>query len=179
MLKKEDAVLVFIDVQGRLHEIMHEKDVLDTNLGKLISGAKLLNVPIIATEQIPEKLGPTSEPFKSMLEGFPMIGKTTFSCCGEQDFTKPFRALEKIQAILIGIETHVCVYQTAIDLMEQGIDVFVAADAVSSRAVENKTLALEAMKQAGAVILPTESILMALQKDAAESTFRGLLKLIK
>lgn len=179
MLNRDDAILIFIDVQGRLHEIMHEKEELDANLGKLIQAAQLLDVPILGTEQIPEKLGPTSEPFKSMLGDVPMIGKTTFSCCGDEGFSSAFQSLEKKQAILIGIETHVCVYQTAIDLLEQGIEVFVAADAVSSRVAENKILALEAMKQAGAVILPTESILMALQKDAAEPTFRELLKLIK
>lgn len=179
MLNRNNAVLIFIDVQGRLHEIMHEKDMLDANLGKLIEGAKLLEVPIIGTEQIPEKLGATSEPFLSMLEGFPMLGKSSFSCCGAPEFTEKLQSMGKKQAILIGIETHVCVYQTAIELLEQGIEVFVAAEAVSSRAAENKALALEAMKQAGAVILPTESILMALQKDAADPTFRGLLKLIK
>lgn len=179
MLNRDDAVLVFIDVQGRLHELMVEKDALDANLEKLIRAAKLLDVPIIGTEQIPEKLGPTSEPFKGLLGDVPMVGKTTFSCCGDAGFSAAFQALEKKQAILIGIETHVCVYQTAIELLEQGFAVFVAADAVSSRTAQNKALALEAMKQAGAVILPTESILMALQKDAAEPTFRELLKLIK
>ena len=179
MLNKENAVLVFIDVQGRLHEIMADKDTLDANLEKLIQGANLLEVPIIATEQIPEKLGATSEPFGTMLAGASTIGKTTFSCCGDKGFVTAFEALGKRQAVLAGIETHVCVYQTAIELLEQGVEVFVAADAVSSRMAENKGLALEAMKLAGAVILPTESILMALQKDAAESTFRELLKLIK
>ncbi|MDF7808725.1 isochorismatase family protein [Pontiellaceae bacterium B12219] len=179
MLNRNEAVLIFIDVQGRLHEIMHEKEVLDTNLEKLIRCAQLLNVPIVGTEQIPEKLGATSEPFKTLLGEVPMLGKTAFSCCGDAAFAAQFQSLEKKQAILVGIETHVCVYQTAIDLLEQGVDVFVAADAVSSRAPENRVLALEAMRDAGAKILPTETLLFALLRDAADPAFRSLLKLIK
>ncbi len=102
MLKKNDAALIFIDVQGRLHEIMHEKDLLDANLEKLIRCATLLDLPIVGTEQIPEKLGPTSEPFKTLLEKVPMIGKTAFSCCGEPRFAEAFQALERRQAILAG-----------------------------------------------------------------------------
>lgn len=179
MLKKEDTVLIFIDVQGRLHEIMCEKEVLDANMSKLVECAKLLEVPIIGTEQIPEKLGPTNEPFLSLLADAPMIGKSSFSCWGESVFEEKFQSLEKKQAILVGIETHVCVYQTAIDLLEQGIEVFVAADAVSSRNSDNKTLALQAMRDAGAKILPTESLLFALLRDAKDPAFRDLLKLIK
>jgi nicotinamidase-related amidase len=179
MLNRSEAVLVFIDVQGRLHEIMHEKDVLDSNLEKLVRCAQLLEVPILGTEQIPEKLGVTSEPFKTLLADVPMLGKTAFSCCGDAAFATQFQSLEKKQAILVGIETHVCVYQTAIDLLEQGIEVFVAADAVSSRMPGNRLLALEAMRDAGAKILPTETLLFALLRDAADPAFRSLLKLIK
>ncbi|MDF7798457.1 isochorismatase family protein [Pontiellaceae bacterium B1224] len=179
MLNRNHVVLIFIDVQGRLHEIMHEKETLDANMGKLIQCAQLLDVPILGTEQIPEKLGDTNEPFKSMLSDVPMFGKTAFSCCGEPTFEQKFQSLEKKQAILVGIETHVCVYQTAVDLLEQGIEVFVAADAVSSRSAENIMLALQAMRDAGAQILPTESVLFALLRDAKDPAFRGLLKLIK
>ena len=179
MLKREEAVLVFIDVQGKLHEIMHKKDVLDGNLEKVIRCAQLLEVPIVGTEQIPEKLGSTSEPFKSLLADVPMIPKSAFSCCGEPKFMEQLERLGRQQFILIGIETHVCVYQTAIDLMEFGSEVFVVADAVSSRAPENKALALQAMRDAGAQILPMESILFALLRDAADPRFKELLKLIK
>ena len=179
MLKCDEAVLVFIDVQGKLHEIMHGKDVLDGNLERLIQCANLLEVPVLGTEQIPEKLGPTNEPFKSLLADAPLIGKSAFSCCGEPKFMEAFRAAGKRQAILVGIETHVCVYQTAIDLLEAGIEVFVVADAVSSRMPENKALALQAMRDAGAKVLPTETILFALLRDAADPCFKELLKLIK
>lgn len=179
MLKREEVVLVFIDVQGKLHEIMHEKDVLDGNLEKVVRCAQLLEVPIIGTEQIPEKLGPTSEPFKALLADAPMIAKSAFSCCGEPKFKAALDSTGKKQAILVGIETHVCVYQTAIDLMESGFEVYVSADAVSSRVPENRELVLQAMRVAGAKILPTESILFALLRDAADPRFKELLKLVK
>lgn len=179
MPKRDEAVLIFIDVQGKLHEIMHGKEILDGNLERLIRCAQLLEVPIIGTEQIPEKLGATSEPFKSLLADVPMIGKSAFSCCGEPQFKKHFHDLEKRQAILVGIETHVCVYQTAIDLLEDGIEVFVVADAVSSRMPGNKQLAIQAMRDAGAKVIPTETALFSLLRNAADPRFKELLKLIK
>ncbi len=179
MLKRDEAVLVFIDVQGKLHEIMHEKDVLDANLEKVIRCVRLLKVPVMGTEQIPEKLGSTSKPFRMLLADVPMIPKSAFSCCGESRFAETFKATGKRQAILVGIETHVCVYQTAVDLLEDGVEVFVVADAVSSRMPENKALALQAMRDAGAKVLPTETILFALLRDAADPCFKELLQLIK
>jgi isochorismate hydrolase len=179
MLKCEEAVLVFIDVQGKLHEIMCGKETLDGHLEKMVRCAHLLEVPIVGTEQIPEKLGPTSEPFKTLLEHDPMIAKSAFSCCGDPKFMEAFQSLGKRQAILIGIETHVCVYQTAMDLIDAGIEVFVVADAVSSRSPENKAMALQAIRDAGAQILPTETVLFGLLRDAADPRFKQLLKLIK
>ncbi len=179
MLKREEAVLLCIDVQGKLHDLMHEKAVLDTNLERVIRCAQLLELPVLVTEQLPEKLGSTHEPFRSLLEGVTTVAKSSFSCCGDLKFLTELRAIGRKQVILAGIEAHVCVYQTAIDLLEAGYEVVVTADAVSSRTAENKALALQAMRDAGAAILPAESILFALLRDAAHPRFKDLLKLIK
>lgn len=179
MLKADEAVLLFIDVQGKLHEIMHERELLDANLEKLVRGTQLMDLPVLVTEQIPEKLGPTSAPFKSLLADAMTFAKSSFSCCGDLEFLTRLRTLGKRQVILAGIETHVCVYQTAMDLLQAEYEVFVAADAVSSRTAENKALALQAMRDSGAVILPAETILLALLRDAADPRFKELLKLIK
>lgn len=179
MLNIDDAVLLFIDVQGRLHEIMHDRELLDANLQRMIRCAQLMEVPILVTEQIPEKLGPTSEPFKSMLAGGKTVAKSAFSCCGDLKFLTELRVLGKRQIVLIGIETHVCIYQTAMDLLAAEYEVFVVADAVSSRSADNKRLALQALRHAGAVILPTETVLFSLLRDAADPRFKELLKLIK
>ena len=179
MLNKDDAVLIFIDVQCSLAEVMHDKRNLFKNLERMVKGAQVLEVPILLTEQLPEKLGPTSERFKQILESLMVIEKSSFSCCGEPVFVDAFQALEKQQAILVGIEAHVCVYQTALDLMGNDIEVYVVADAVSSRTPENRDLALQALRDAGAKIVPTETVLLALQRDAANPGFKDLLKLIK
>lgn len=179
MLKRDEAVLVFIDVQGRLATLMHDKETLDANLARMIECAKLLELPILWTEQIPEKMGSTSEPFKALLDGVSRIEKSTFSCCAEPRFLEAFQSSGKRQAILVGIESHICVYQTAIDLLEDGIEVFVVADAVSSRAPENKSFSLQALRDAGARIIPTETALFALLRDAADPRFKKLLGLIK
>ncbi len=179
MLTRDEAVLIFIDVQGRLHAVMDDKETLDANLARMIECAKLLELPILGTEQIPEKMGATNEPFRSLLEDVPIVAKSTFSCCGEPTFMEAFRAVEKRQVILVGIEAHVCIYQTAIDLLEDGIEVYVVADAVSSRSPKNKVLALQSMRDAGAKILPAESVLFALLRDAADPRFKALLKLVK
>jgi nicotinamidase-related amidase len=179
MINREEAVLIFIDVQRRLAEKMHDKRQLFSNLECMIACAQKLDVPILLTEQIPEKLGGTSERFRIMLESIMAIEKTAFSCCGEPVFTDAFEALGKKQAILVGIEAHVCVYQTALDLLKDGIEVFVVADGVSSRTPENKALALDAMRDAGAKIIPTETAVFALLRDASDPCFKELLKLIK
>jgi nicotinamidase-related amidase len=179
MLNRDEAVLIFIDVQRRLAEKMHDKRHLFNNLECMVACAQNLKVPILLTEQIPEKLGGTSERFRIMLESMMAIEKTAFSCCGEPVFMEAFESLKKKQAIMVGIEAHVCVYQTALDLIADGIEVFVVADAVSSRAPENKELALEAMREAGAKIIPTETAVFALLRDAADPCFKALLKLIK
>jgi len=179
MINRNDALLVFIDVQGKLHEIMPERATLDANLERMIACTKLLKLPLLVTEQLPEKLGPTNEPFRTQLAGATVLQKSAFSCYGEASFRTALQATGKKQVILVGIETHVCVYQTALDLLADGFEVFVAADAVDSRNPENKTLALQAMRDAGAKILPTETLLFALLRDAADPLFKSVLKLIK
>lgn len=179
MLNKEQAILLFIDVQGRLHEIMHDKSTLDANLEVMIRCAQLLELPIIVTEQLPEKLGSTSEPFKSLLADVPKVTKSSFSCCKEPEFSKLFQSLKKQQAILVGIESHICVYQTALDLLEDDVEVFLIADAVSSRAEENKTTVIRAMRDEGVKIIPTETALFALLSDADDPRFKQILQFIK
>lgn len=179
MLNSDDAVLLFIDVQGRLHDIMHDREMLDANLERMVRGAQLMEMPILVTEQIPEKLGATNEPFRSMLADAKTFEKSTFSCCGDLKFLTELRAVGKGQVILVGIETHVCVYLTAMDLLKAEYEVFIVADAVSSRSAENKTVALQAMRDAGARILPAETVLFSLLRDATDPRFKELLNRVK
>ncbi len=179
MLHPDQGVLLFIDVQGRLHETMPERERLDKQLELMLRGAGLLGIPIIASEQLPEKLGTTSEPFRSLLKGKSRIAKSTFSCCGELRLVEALEATARRQVVLVGIEAHVCVYQTAVDLLAAGYAVAVAGDAVASRRPDHRDMARDALRAAGAVVLPAEGILLAWLGDAADPRFRAGLELIK
>jgi len=178
MLKKENSVLLFIDVQGRLSERVEGPAALFKNLRRLLEGMKALEVPVLVTEQIPEKLGTTREEFMPFIPT-PPIAKTAFSCCGEPEFVSALEALNRRQVILCGIETHVCVYQTALELLAAGYEVQVVSDAVSSRDPANKELALRRMETEGVKLTGTEMILFELLGDAKDPEFKPILQIIK
>ena len=118
-LTKDSTVLVIIDVQGKLAQLMPDRDELFRNLCNLIKGVKLFDIPIIWTEQTPNKLGPTMPEVSDLLEDLTPIPKKSFSCCAEPVFMKQLISLNRTEVILCGIETHVCVYQTAVDLLNR------------------------------------------------------------
>lgn len=178
MLNKENAVLIFIDVQGRLSELVDGADTLFKNLRRLLEGMKSLEVPVIITEQIPEKLGPTRDEFKPFITGSPLT-KTSFGCCGEPAFIQALEKTKRRQIILCGIETHVCVYQTALELLAARYEVYVVVDAVSSRDPANKTLALRRMETEGVKLVGTEMLLFELLGDAKAPQFKSILQIVK
>jgi nicotinamidase-related amidase len=157
MLQKENTVLVVIDIQGKLAQLMHQKEAVYQNVNRLIEGAKVLDMPIIWTEQYPEGLGGTIPAVAATLEGVRPIPKMTFSCCQNDEFQIALKASGRQQILITGIETHICVYQTTIELLEAGYEVEVVADAVSSRTPENKKIGLDKMQRAGAGITGTET----------------------
>ena len=179
MLKLEDTVLVVIDVQGKLAHLMHEKEELFKNVRVIIQGAQILEVPILLTEQYPQGLGPTIPEIAELLGETEPIEKTAFSCCGEKTFNEAFANLGRRQALLVGIETHVCVWQTVYDLLESEYEVHVAADAVSSRNPVNKDIGLQRMRGAGAKITCVESALFELMRVAEGPQFKAVSKLLK
>ncbi len=178
MLNVDDTVLVVIDVQGKLAQLMYEQADLFANVAKLIKSAGVLEIPIIRTEQYPEGLGPTIPEIAELMTCQP-ISKVAFSCCGERRFTEELERLNRWQTLLCGIETHVCVYQTAVDLLESGYEVHVAADAVSSRTSGNKAIGLAKMKDAGADITSVETALFELLKTAEGEKFKAILRIVK
>ncbi len=178
MLTKDNAILVFIDVQGKLSERVEDSEALFENLRRLLKGVTALDVPVLVTEQIPEKLGPTREEFQEFITE-PPISKSSFGCCGEPAF---FQALEKTgrkQVILCGIETHVCVYQTALQLLATDHEVTVVTDAVSSRDPANKTLALRRLENEGIQLTGTEMLLFEILGDAKDPAFKSILNIVK
>ncbi len=179
MLTLENTVLVIIDVQVRIAQAMYEKEILLKNLMKLIRGALVLGIPIIATEQNPEKLGPTETEIAQLLPKFQAIPKLSFSCCGEKRFWQELETLNRKQVLIAGIETHVCVYQTVMDLLSSGYEVQVVADAVSSRAVENREIGLKRMVAEGAHLTSTETVLFELLRVAKGDKFREISRIVK
>ena len=179
MLNIEKTALVIIDVQEKLSRVMHEKEKLFENLQKLIKGVQILGIPIIVTEQNPNGLGPTVPEIAPLLTDSKPVTKFSFSCCGEEPFMREIEKLNRKQILLTGIETHVCVYQTAVDLIEASYEVHTVVDSVSSRTLENKNLALDKMKSEGVRLTSVEIALFELLRTAASPKFKELSKIVK
>ncbi|MBN1804342.1 MAG: isochorismatase family protein [Sedimentisphaerales bacterium] len=179
MLDIEDCCLVVVDVQGKLARLMYDKQVLFQNIKVLIETAKILEIPILWCQQVPDALGPTLPEIAELLSGNEPIDKSAFSCCGAEQFNVKLNELNRQQVILCGIETHVCIYQTAVDLLRKGFKVDLIADAVSSRAVENKQTGINRIAAEGANISCIEMALFELLRTAEHPKFRQIAKLIK
>ena len=179
MFKIEESVLLVIDVQGKLATIMYERDKVLHNLQAMIKAAQILGIPIFWTEQVPEKIGPTIPEIAGLLNNIQPIKKASFSCCLNKQFQEALKKIKRKQLIIVGIEAHVCVYQTVCDLIEAKYDVQVVADAVSSRTQENKELALERIKAVGATLTSVEMIICELLRTTEHKKFKDILSLIK
>ncbi|WP_394129048.1 hydrolase [Shewanella maritima] len=180
MFQANDSVLMVVDVQGKLAQIMQQANGLQQQLNVLIQGAQLFDIPIIWLEQLPEKLGKTTADLANLLEkSTSPISKQHFSGWQSEQVQQKLKELNRRHIILAGIETHVCVYQTCQDLLRNHYQVHVAADAVSSRSVDNKVLGIQMMINQGAQLTNVESLLFELQHEATGDRFKSLIKLIK
>jgi nicotinamidase-related amidase len=179
MLDIEKSFLVVVDVQGKLASLMHDRDALFKNIRILIQAAKILDIPILWCQQVPDALGATVPEIAELLAGNEPVNKSSFSCCGDEKFIDRLKSIDRSQVLLAGIETHVCIYQTAVDLKEKGFDVNVIADAVSSRTLDNKQTALSKMQAIGINISSTEMALFELLKTADHPQFKQIAKLVK
>lgn len=178
-LKKDDTVLVAIDFQEKLLPAMQGAADVEKNANILISGIKEFGIERIATTQYAKGLGQTVPGIAEALGECRIIDKSTFSCLGNEEFKAALDAAGKKSIIIAGIETHICVEQTVLDLIDEGFNVFVAADAVDSRNVRNRDISIERMAAAGAVITSTESILYDLLGGAKAPEFKAISKLVK
>ena len=179
MLDIQQCCLAVVDVQGKLAQLMHGREALFKNIQIFVRAAKILEIPILWCQQCPDALGPTVPEIAQLLDENEPINKSAFSCCGAKQFNAGLNDLARNQILLCGIETHVCIYQTAIDLLRQDFNVNVIADAVSSRTQENKQIALNRLAAEGADISCTEMALFELLKTAEHPKFRQIAKLIK
>jgi nicotinamidase-related amidase len=181
-LIRSEAFLVVIDVQEKLMPAIHDHEGIERNLDRLVRGMKVLDIPSILTEQYVQGLGPTVPSVRAAFEatsGYVPIGKMSFSAFGDPEFVTATRNLHRKQAIVAGIETHVCVYQTASDFLINGYEVTIVADAVSSRTAQNKEIAIRRLLSEGATISSTEMVLFELTVNSGTDEFREISRLIK
>ncbi len=179
MLNTKEAVLVLVDFQTRLAEIVDRRDLVIPNLMRLVKGCKALEIPILASVQVPEKLGPMPPELVDVLGDVAPIPKAIFSALREPAFLTALRQSERTQVILTGIEAHVCVLQTGLDLLDTGYSVDVISDGIFSRAAENHQLALQRLRDAGATISSIEMALFELIRTSNHPQFRTISKLVK
>ena len=179
MLMRQKTGLVVVDVQGKLARLVDESETLIANCGKLIEGAQVLGLPVVSLEQNPEKLGPTVSELNDLLVGANPIPKFTFNACEEPKFVEAVQAKDVDTWLVCGIEAHICVYQTAMGLLELGYKVQVVSDCVSSRAAQNKNLAIRRLVAVGVQITGLEMSLYELVKDCRSPEFKLILSLIR
>ena len=175
VLDRSRTALVVVDVQEAFRPAVLDFERVAHNAGVLVQGARALGLPVVATEQYPRGLGATVPEVGDHLDGAEPVQKTVFSAAAAEGFDLDGRD----QALLCGIESHVCVSQTAHDLLDRGVEVHVARDAVSSRSEENLELGLHKMEGAGAVLTSVETALFELLGQAGSDEFKAVQRLIK
>ncbi|MGE5441466.1 MAG: hydrolase [Bacteroidota bacterium] len=179
LMSAGESCLLVVDMQARLVPSMATPRTVVDNARILIEAAKRLDVPLLVSEQYPRGLGPTVPEIADLVPADRTLQKLHFSCIGDADFADRFREIGRRQAIVAGVEAHVCVLQTAEDLLAAGIDTFVVADATSSRAEKNHAAAMERLRDGGARIVTTEMVVFEWLTKAGTPEFKELSALVK
>jgi isochorismate hydrolase len=163
-LQLKNALLLIVDVQGKLARIVDQSEAVIKQIGIMIQACRILEVPIVWAEQLPEKLGTTVP---------------AFGCCDDEVIDGLIRESRRSQIILCGIEAHVCVWQTAASLISQGYSVHLICDAISSRSPANREIAIQRIAAVGGLLSNVEMALFELMKDAKHPKFRDVSKLLR
>jgi nicotinamidase-related amidase len=178
-LSPQNAALVVVDIQEKLMAAMSRRAEVVAGADKLLRAARALNLPALVTLQYAKGLGPPCAELTEAATGAPTFEKMTFSCCGVDAFQNAVKDLRRQRIVLCGVETHVCVLQTAIDLMNDGYFVYVCADAICSRRDTDRDVALERMRDCGAVITTVESAIFEMLREAGTDQFKACRSLFK
>ena len=179
MLNAVEAVLVLVDFQEKLANIVDRSNLVAPNVLKMVKGCQALDIPILPTLQVPEKLGPILPILEQPLKGNNRYPKAVFSALREPNFVLALSQVKRKQVILMGIEAHVCVLQTGFDLLDAGYQVHVLSDGVFSRTAENHDLALNRLHEAGATLSSVEIALFEMIRTSQHPEFRTISKLVK
>jgi nicotinamidase-related amidase len=179
-LEPTQTALLILDMQDKLFSKMEQGPALLGALWKIVQGFQLLNLPIFLTEQYPEGLGATLAPLQSLLkESYRPFVKTAFSCLNDPALRRHMLSSQQTQWVVVGIEAHICVLQTVKDLLNHGKDVVVLNDAIASRSIFDYSTAIAEMRDAGARISSSETVLFELLKDALHPQFKSISQLVK
>jgi isochorismate hydrolase len=178
LIKADRSALLVIDIQDKLAPAMNNIEGVVENTSILMRAAARLKVPQLVSEQYPQGLGATIEPLAELGIG-EVATKMTFSCMADAYYGPRFKALDRGQAVIVGIEAHVCVLQTAMDLLAENVQVFVVADATTARSPDNHSMALHRLSGAGAEIVTTEMVLFEWLGQAGTPEFKDISKFIK
>lgn len=179
LLDAENSCLLVIDIQAKLNPVMFDPARAPAGAAKLMLGADILQVPTIVTEQYSKGVGPTVDDLQDFMpDGSPME-KNTFSCLLDDGISARFEVLGRTQAVVSGIEAHICVLQTSLQLLERGVEVFVVEDATASRTPENHRAGLERIRHAGGTIVTAEMVLFEWLKRSGTPEFKQISQIIK
>ncbi len=173
------AQLLVIDMQERMLPHIHNCDSITTATIKMIGAARVMELPLTLSEQYPKGLGPTDRRVLEAAGITPQITKTTFSVCADERAREHLSAQKRSQVLIVGVETHVCVQQTALDLLDLQMQPFVLADAVSSRRPSDRQVAFERMRADGVIVTTVESAIFELMKQAGTELFKRMLPIVK
>jgi nicotinamidase-related amidase len=178
-ITKENTVGLIIDIQEKLVPVMEEQEKLLRNCKILVEGLQTLGIPLITTQQYTKGLGPTVEPIRSAIKDFDPVEKREFSCCDADAVTGRLKQMQAKKVIICGIESHVCVLQTAVDLKEAGYFPVIVMDCVSSRSWDSLDLAAERFRYEGILMTSCESVLFELTRSSAAPEFKTISGLVK
>ncbi len=178
-LTLERSALVVIDLQERFRDLIHGMDQVLERSQRLIGFCRQLDIPVLVTEQYPRGLGVTVTEIREACRPFTAFEKNSFSCAGGEGFLATLRATGRDQVVLCGIETHVCVYQTACDLLREGFQVALAADAISSCRPADRELALQRLRDVGADVMGSQMIMFEMLRVAGTPEFKRVAAFLK
>lgn len=178
LLTKNNSFCLLIDVQEKLYPTIHEKEILLENISFLVNGLNILEIPILLTEQYPKGLGKTIHDLTSLLK-VKGLEKNEFSAWLNPNIKQEIIKLDKQQVIIVGIESHVCVLQTALQMISHGFEVFIPEECVSSRTKVHKLQSIQRMQTAGAIITNAESCLFEMMETSSHTQFKKISQLIK
>lgn len=178
-IERDDAICVVVDLQEKLLPAMHDAKTVEENNIKLLKGMKALGIPTVVTQQYTKGIGETVASVKEVLGAFEHIEKTSFSCMGEPEFCKAIESFDKGTVILTGIEAHICVEQTAIDLIKEGYNVALVTDCIQSRNPQNKERSILRLANAGVIITTYESVLYELLENSKAAEFKAISAIVK